>query len=132
LLCKPRFVTIKIQSQYETALKEVKLIVLSSTVEYSTNQLGFVTIAATTKDSIKILDENFEQSAVSLEQINAEKILKVNKKFSWKDLFTPMFYIINGGFGFYLFVVLQKLVYLLVSFCLAIVYCLLQAFTTEN
>jgi membrane-associated protein len=92
----PDSLTIKIQSQYETALKDVKLIVLNSTVEYSTNQLGFVTIAATTKDSIKILDEYFEQSTVSLEQINAEKILTINKNFHWKDLLTPMFYIING------------------------------------
>ncbi len=104
----PDSITIKIQSQYETALKEVKLIVLSSEVEYTTNHLGYVTIAATTKDSIKIVDEYFEQSAVSLEQINAEKILKVNKKFSWKDLLTPMFYIINGGLWFLLFVVFAE------------------------
>lgn len=101
-------VTIKLQSQYETALKEVKLIVLSSGVEYTTNQLGFVTIAANTKDSIKVKDEGFIVTAISLEEVNAEKILKVNKKFSWKDLFTPMFYIINGGLWFLLFVVFAE------------------------
>ena len=101
-------VTIKLQSQYETALKEVKLIVLSSGVEYTTNQLGFVTIAANTKDSIKVKDEGFIVTAISLEEVNAEKILKVNKKFSWKDLLTPMFYIINGGLWFLLFVVFAE------------------------
>ena len=98
---------LKIVSQYEAPIKEAKLKVLRTGIEYQTTKAGTVSLDASSADSIVLIHEGFNHLPVALSAIN-DGVLKVEKNFSWKDLLTPMFYIINGGLWFLLFVVFAE------------------------
>lgn len=99
--------TIKIVTQYEAPVKEATLKVLSNNALYTTNKQGFVTIATNKNDTIVIEDKLIEFKPIALTTIKDGSI-KVHQNFNWKDLLTPMFYIINGGLWFLLFVVFAE------------------------
>ncbi len=97
-----------IQSQYETALKEDTITVVSTGEKFVTDAKGHVTINATKNDFIKVSKENFDTAAISLQKIDRNNVLKVKKNFSWIDLVTPMFYIVNGGLWLILFIIFAE------------------------
>ena len=101
-------ISITIQSQYETAVKEANVIVVSSGEKFVTDKKGDVIINATANDFIKIDNPDYDSAAVSLSKIDKENILKVHKNFSWIDLITPMFYIVNGGLWLILFIIFAE------------------------
>lgn len=105
---QPASMSITVQSQYETALKEDTITVLSTGERFVTDAKGHVTITATRDDFIKVHKENFDTAAVSLQTIDRNNVLKVKKNFSWVDLVTPMFYIINGGLWLILFIIFAE------------------------
>lgn len=105
---EPAPMPVIIQSQYETALKEDTVIVVSTGEKFVTDAHGHVTINATKNDFIKVVKENYDTSAVSLQKIDRNNVLKVKKNFSWVDLVTPMFYIVNGGLWLILFIVFAE------------------------
>lgn len=100
--------SIVIQSQYETALKDDTITVVSTGQKFVTDLKGNVTINATKGDFIKVSRENFDTAAVSLQKIDRNNVLKVKKNFSWIDLVTPMFYIVNGGLWLILFIIFAE------------------------
>lgn len=99
---------ITIQSQYETALKEDTIKVVSTGEKFVTDIKGHVTINATANDFIKVSKKNFDTAAISLQKIDRKNVLKVKKNFSWIDLVTPMFYIVNGGLWLILFIIFAE------------------------
>ncbi len=99
---------ITIQSQYETALKEDTITLVSTGEKFVTDAKGHVTINAAKNDFIKVSKENFDTAAVSLQTIDRNNVLKVKKNFSWIDLVTPMFYIVNGGLWLILFIIFAE------------------------
>ena len=99
---------ITIQSQYETALKEDTITVVSTGERFITDAKGHVTVNAAKNDFIKVSKANFDTAAVSLQKIDRKNVLKVKKNFSWVDLITPMFYIINGGLWLILFIIFAE------------------------
>lgn len=100
--------SITIQSQYETALKESGIVVISSGEKFVTGKKGNVTIKATVNDFIRIDNTSYDSAAVALSTVDKNHILKVHKKFSWVDLITPMFYIVNGGLWLILFIIFAE------------------------
>lgn len=98
---------VKIVSQYEAPIKEAKVKVLRTGEEATTSKNGEVILNALPTDSVTVLDEKIENAPIALSSIK-EGAIRVKKKFSWKDLLTPMFYIINGGLWFLLFVVFAE------------------------
>lgn len=100
--------SIIVQSQYETALKEDTITVLSTGENFVTDAKGHVTINASKEDFIKVHKENFDTAAVSLQTVDRNNVLKVKKNFSWVDLVTPMFYIVNGGLWLILFIIFAE------------------------
>lgn len=99
---------VTIQNQYEGAVKEASITVVASGEKSITDKKGKVTLNATVADSIRIGLKGYDSSAVGLSTINKDGILKVNKKFTWVDLLTPMFYIINGGLWLILFIIFAE------------------------
>jgi membrane-associated protein len=99
---------ITIQSQYETALKEDTITVVSTGEKFITDAKGHVTLNTSKNDFIKVSKANFDSSAVSLAKIDRNNVLKVKKNFSWIDLVTPMFYIVNGGLWLILFIIFAE------------------------
>ena len=105
---QPGPLQITVQSQYETAFKTDTVTVVSTGEKFVTDAKGHVTINATRNDFIKVSKENFDTAAVSLQNIDRNNVLKVKKNFSWIDLVTPMFYIINGGLWLILFIIFAE------------------------
>lgn len=101
-------ISLQLQNQYEAPLKETPVTVIRTGAVYTTDKSGKVALLATPADAIKIQKEGFDSTAVSLSSISKTNTLKLKKAFSWKDLLTPMFYIINGGLWFLLFVVFAE------------------------
>src|SRR6187431_2279317 len=94
---------ITIQDQYESAV-----IVVSTGSRSVTDAKGKIILQASSADFIKIDHPDYDTAQVSLTKINKEQVLKVKKNFSWKDLLTPMFYIINGGLWLILFIIFAE------------------------
>jgi len=97
-----------IQNQYEGAVKEAVVTVVSTGEKDTTDKKGNVTLNAAVTDFIKIDHPGYDTAAVALSTITKENILKVKKSFSWVDLVTPMFYIINGGLWLILFIIFAE------------------------
>ena len=98
---------ITIQSQYETAVKNATLIVLPGGERFTTDAQGKVTLKAGRNDSVRLLMPGFDSSTVAISS-NRAGVVKIKKYFSWIDLVTPMFYIINGGLWLILFIVFAE------------------------
>ncbi len=105
---QPVPMSIIVQSQYETALKEDTITVLSTGEKFITDAKGHVTVNAAKSDFIKVSREDYDTTAVSLQKIDRNNVLKVRKNFSWIDLVTPMFYIVNGGLWLILFIIFAE------------------------
>ncbi len=105
---QPSPLSFTVQSQYETALKEDTILVVSTGEKFVTDAKGHVTVNATKDDFIKLGKENFDTAAISLQSIDRNNVLKVKKNFSWVDLVTPMFYIVNGGLWLILFIIFAE------------------------
>lgn len=99
---------IKLQNQYEAPQKDVSIINLRNGQTAKTDNQGMVTLMANRGDSVAIEGDHLNQAHLSLQSLTAENILVVQKKFSWKDLLTPMFYIINGGLWLLLFIIFAE------------------------
>jgi membrane-associated protein len=108
LNAQPAPMQITIQSQYETAFKNDTITVVSTGEKFVTDVKGHVTVNAAKNDFIKVNKKNFDTAAVSLQKIDRHNVLKVKKNFSWVDLITPMFYIINGGLWLILFIIFAE------------------------
>lgn len=98
----------KVANQYEAPVKNATIKVLRTGVEYQVSAAGNVTVHATNADSVVLIQKGYSDQPVALSSVNSEGVLKIKKNFSWKDLLTPMFYIINGGLWFLLFVVFAE------------------------
>lgn len=101
-------ITVTIQSQYETAVKESNIIVAPGGEKFVTDKKGNVTIKAIATDFIRVDNPSYDSTAVALSTIDKNNILKVYKNFSWIDLVTPMFYIVNGGLWLILFIIFAE------------------------
>ncbi len=100
--------TLTIQSQYETAVREAGVTVLPGGQTYTTDEHGKVTVRAGLQDSIRLQLTGFDSAAIALSTRTEEGIVRVKKDFSWVDLVTPMFYIVNGGLWLILFIIFAE------------------------
>lgn len=100
-------ITIKVQNQYEAEVEAVNIKVLSTGKSFVANEKGFATINASQIDSIELTKEGYTSTVVTVNQLKNKKVV-IEKKFTWKDLLTPMFYIINGGLWLLLFIVFAE------------------------
>ena len=97
-----------IHSQYEVVVKDANVKLLRTGEVFNTGTTGEVMINALPGDSLVIEKEGFSSQPVALSSISKEGAVKFDKSFSWKDLLTPMFYIINGGLWMILFIVFAE------------------------
>jgi membrane-associated protein len=97
-----------IQNQYNAKLKSAAVNTSSDTTTFFTNDRGEVSLQVKPTDSLTIVCKDYDTAKIAASKISASNIIEVKKPFSWKDLLTPMFYIINGGLWFLLFVVFAE------------------------
>ena len=99
-------ITVKFKNQYKSDAKNIS--VSSSGVNYMPDEKGVTTLPFNKNDSFTFTGKDYDPAKFSLSNINQDKIIQVNKKFTWKDLLTPMFYIIFGGIWFVVFVIFAE------------------------
>lgn len=95
-------------NQYEAPVGKITITSNNQTAEYTTDQLGFVTITVNPADSVTITSAEHEPFTVAAAELTNEKLITLHKNFNWKDLVNPMFYIIYGGLWLLLFIVFAE------------------------
>lgn len=101
---------IKVQfiSQYEEGLKTVVVSQDGKETTYTPDKAGFAGITVNSTDSIIVSAEGFETVSTNAAALRAKPVVSLHKKFTWKDLLNPMFYIVNGGLWLLLFIVFAE------------------------
>lgn len=93
-------------NQYKQQLENAKVNI--NNIEYTTDYSGNITILNPGTDSITIKKEGYSITSVSLKDIITGKQVVLEKKFTWTDLLTPMFYILYGGIWLLLFIIFAE------------------------
>lgn len=99
--------TITVENQYQVAVEDAEIKVEGSHTTFTTNKQGKVYIELLNTDKIAVSKEGYDSAYLPLTNIK-QKTLTVHKNFHWKDLLTPMFYIINGGLWLILLIVFAE------------------------
>lgn len=97
---------INISNQYKQQVKGATVTV--NNASYISGKDGIVTIPAYAADSITIINKGYSIKTVSLKNIESGKTIILEKKFSWTDLLTPMFYILYGGIWLLLIIIFAE------------------------
>ena len=99
-------VVIKFKNQYKSEAKNI--VVSSNGVNYTPDDKGMLTLFLSKSDSFIVSGKDYKQAKFTQANIKDENIISLHKKFTWKDLLTPMFYIIFGGIWFVVFVIFAE------------------------
>lgn len=76
--------------------------------EYRTSKDGSVMIDAPAADSAVFSGKEYPAASFSKSEIKDGATVKLKKKFTWKDLINPMFYINYGGLWLLLFIIFAE------------------------
>ena len=99
---------VTVLDQYESELKNAIITVVKTGETATTNDRGLVTLKASINDVITVNKENYDTTAITIQNIKGEIGAIAQKHFTWKDLITPMFYIINGGLWMILLIIFAE------------------------
>ena len=97
-------VTFNLINQYKQQI--VNAPVKINNIDYKTDKAGNVTISNPGSDSVTINNDRCKIKTISFKSIGSQVIL--DKKFTWTDLLTPMFYILYGGIWLLLFIIFAE------------------------
>jgi membrane-associated protein len=99
-------ITVKFKNQYKSEAK--KIVVSFKGINYTPDDKGLLTFPVNKTDTFSVSGKDYNLQQFSLSKIEENNIITVKKKFTWKDLLTPMFYIIFGGIWFVIFVIFAE------------------------
>ncbi|CAN5869620.1 hypothetical protein BH11BAC4_BH11BAC4_04230 [soil metagenome] len=99
-------VTIKLSNQYKQQVSEAEIIVNS--ISYKSDKAGDITIPSNVAASVTITKKGYADRTIAVTNINAQAPVIMDKKFSWTDLLTPMFYILYGGIWLLLIIIFAE------------------------
>ncbi len=97
-------VKIKVINQYEAPADKFTV----EGIEYTTSKDGTVSILINDADSLTFAGKEYEEKNISLAAITDNATIELHKKFTWKDIFNPMFYIKYGGLWLLLFIIFAE------------------------
>ena len=101
-------IIVTVRNQYEGVVKNATIKVIKSGETATINEHGIVTLKASINDNVKVSKANYDTAAYAIKNIKGQIIAIVHKQFTWKDLLTPMFYIINGGLWLMLLIIFAE------------------------
>ena len=99
-------ITVKFKNQYKAEAK--KIVVAFKGINYTPDDKAILTLSLNKTDSFIVSGNDYNMQQFSLSNMAEDNIITVKKKFTWKDLLTPMFYIIFGGIWFVIFVIFAE------------------------
>jgi membrane-associated protein len=95
-------------NQYETPVSPITVTINGQSNQYKTDKLGFATITVTPGTSMTISSAYHKPYTVPVATLHENELISLEKKFTYKDLLNPMFYIVYGGFFLLLFIVFAE------------------------
>lgn len=101
-------ISVKINDQYESRIDSVLVVNGTSSTWYKSDSAGRVEITYNPADSIIFSAANHHPTEMAGPALEKDMLVTVKKKFSWKDLVNPMFYIVYGGLWLLLFIVFAE------------------------
>ncbi len=101
------FLHAQVTDQYEHSIAGAQVTAYPSGATTTTDSTGAFTLAVAPADSVRISKEGVIIST-SFKAGSSQELFVVDKKFSWKDLLNPLFYIKNGGLWLLLFIVFAE------------------------
>ena len=99
-------ITVKFKNQYKSEAKNITISLKGNT--FLPDEKGKLTLTINKTDTFQVSGKDYAVQRFSFSNIEEENIVTVKKNFTWKDLLTPMFYIIFGGIWFVVFVIFAE------------------------
>ena len=99
-------VAVTVINQYKQKISNTLIKV--SGHDYISDKLGNIIINDTGADSAAIVIKGYRNKNISLNNVRESHQLQLEKKFTWTDLLTPMFYILYGGIWLLLFIIFAE------------------------
>ncbi len=99
-------IKITLNDQYKRPVKAARVVI--NNLAFQSDESGNISFPAVGIQSVLVTKEGFDSTTVTLATLETSKPVIVNKKFSWTDLLTPMFYIIYGGLWFLLLIIFAE------------------------
>ena len=99
-------ITIKFKNQYKSEAKNITISLKGNT--FLPDEKGTLILPINKTDTFQVSGKDYAVQRFSFANIEEDNIVTVKKKFTWKDLLTPMFYIIFGGIWFVVFVIFAE------------------------
>ena len=101
-------ISVTVRNQYEGEVKNAIVKVIKSGETFTTNDRGIVILKASDNDIVMVSKIDYDTAAIVIKNIKGEVSIVAHKNFTWKDLITPMFYIINGGLWLMLLIIFAE------------------------
>lgn len=99
-------ISVQLNDQYKRDVRNATVMINGQT--YVSDHSGKLTIPVNGMDSVKIIKEGYNEMTIAGKDILPGKTITMDKKFSWTDLLTPMFYILNGGLWLLLLIIFAE------------------------
>lgn len=99
---------IRFIDQYESAAGEFRLVTGTDGKTYTTDKEGYADVVLLAGEKVQVTSELHDSTSFVYEQLPAEKVVVLQKQFSYKDLLNPMFYIVYGGLWLLLAIVFAE------------------------
>lgn len=107
-IVEAKSVKIKVVNQYEVSVTKLSFTENGKSTEMELASDGSCTIEVTGNDSIVLKAENYRDLTLQATELIDGATIAMHKKFSWKDLVNPMFYIIYGGLWLLIFIIFAE------------------------
>jgi membrane-associated protein len=101
-------ISIKINDQYESRIDSVLVVNAGNSAWYQTDKTGMAVITYNPADSVTFSAPSHNATSLPGPSLETGMLVTVNKKFNWKDLVNPMFYIVYEGLWLLLFIVFAE------------------------
>ena len=99
-------ISIRLTNQYKQNVENA--VISINNFNYNSDKKGMVVIPSVAGDSLIISKMGYADKRISFKEIKEGKEIVLNKKFSWTDLLTPMFYILYGGIWLLLLIIFAE------------------------
>lgn len=97
---------IKCKNQYKADAKNIEITYKG--IVYKLSSKDSIKLLLNDNDSFLVQGTDYKPAFFSKKDISSEQTIFLKKKFTWKDLLTPMFYIVFGGLWFVVFVIFAE------------------------
>ncbi len=97
---------VEVTNQYKQGVKNADIFINGNV--FHTDSKSFISIPVDGNNFLKVWKSGFDTVLISSVNAAASGKLVMQKKFSWTDLLTPMFYILSGGIWLLLIIIFAE------------------------